>query len=81
MTTAFGAEIQSVQLETGLTVNANDEIFLSPSTAGAGTNVEPTTSGQVVKPIGVIADSSGYVGGSGLGAKMVFQPGPATLIA
>lgn len=81
ITTGDGANIENAQLATGLTLAAGDEIFLSAATAGSGTNVEPTASGEVVIKVGVIKDASGYVGGTGLGAEMILHIEPPTLIA
>lgn len=54
--------VETAQFETGLALAAGDEVYLSPATAGALTNVQPTTTGEVVKVIGVVWDASAYVG-------------------
>lgn len=81
ITTGDGALIQNVQLAAGLTVAFADEVFLSPSVSGSGTNVEPTVAGQVIIKVGEIIDASGYVIGTGLGASMLLRIEPPTLIA
>jgi hypothetical protein len=81
ITTGDGALIESVQLATGLTLAANEDVFLSKDTAGYGTNVEPTGSGEVVIKVGVVKDASTYVGGTGLGAKMILKIETPSLIA
>ncbi len=79
--TGDGAPLATMQLATGLTVNAGDDIYLSDATAGYGTNVAPTTSGRVVRKIAEVKDASGYVSGTGLGATGIQRIGPATVLA
>lgn len=79
--TAYGALIEAMKFVAGLTLAANDEVFLSAATAGRATNVAPSTSGQVVKKIGVVKDAAAYTGSADDPAEIIFQPEPATLIA
>lgn len=77
------SEIQiPIQFETSLTLAANDEVYLSPATAGALTNVKPTASGKVVKVVGRVADVASYAGTAPTDsfAKIVFVPEAASLI-
>lgn len=71
------------QLETGLIVAAGDRLYLSPTTAGALTNIPPSITGDVVKAMGWMVDSSAYVGGVPANSKadIIYQPEPSIEIA
>jgi hypothetical protein len=64
------------QLETGLIVAAGDRLYLSVTTAGALTNIPPSITGDVVKPMGWMVDSSAYVGAVPANSKadIIYQP-------
>jgi hypothetical protein len=79
--TAYGSRITSLKFVAGLTLAANDDVFLSAVTAGRATNVAPTTSGQVVKKVGLVKDATAYAGGADDPADVIFQLEVATLIA
>jgi hypothetical protein len=81
VTTTFGGLIENARLVNGLTPSAGDHVFLSDATAGRGTTVAPTTSGSYIKPVGPIKDASAYVTVTNPFVELIFQPGPATLIA
>lgn len=81
ITTQFGSRITNQKFVAGLTLAANDDVFLSSATAGRATNVAPTTSGQVVKKVGIVKDASTYTGAADDPADIIFQPETATLIA
>lgn len=44
----------------GLTLNAGDVVYLSPSVAGKATNIAPSTPGQFIAPQGFILDPTSY---------------------
>lgn len=50
------------QFEVGLALSEGDQVYLSPLTPGAVTNVQPVTPGQVNKPMGEVFNASAYVG-------------------
>lgn len=79
--TTFGSRITLLKFVSGLTLASNDDVFLSAATAGRATNVAPTTSGQVVKKIGVVKDATAYTGSADDPADVIFQPEVATLLA
>ena len=54
-----------VLLVAGLTLAAGDLVYVS-TTAGRGTNVEPSASGQFIVPVGTVLDAAGYSGAEGL---------------
>jgi hypothetical protein len=81
ITTTFGGLIENFRLVNGLTPTANGEIFLSDATAGRGTTTAPTTSGSVIKKLGIIKDASAYVTVTNPFVEAIFQPEPGTLIA
>lgn len=82
VTTGYGSLVEAAQFVTGLTLAANDEVFLSAVEAGKFTNVKPSGAGQIVKPIGVVKDAASYVGTmeSNSLASIIFQPGLATMV-
>ena len=69
-----------VLFEPSLTLNPNDSVFLSASTPGRATNVAPANSGEVIKLIGILRDTSGYDNISGSAQLIMFRPEPAILI-
>jgi hypothetical protein len=79
--TTYGSRITSLKFVSGLTLASGDEVFLSAATAGRATNVAPTTSGQVVKKVGIVKDATAYTGAADDPADVIFQPEVATLIA
>lgn len=81
ITTQFGSRITNQKFVAGLTLAANDDVFLSAVTAGRATNVAPSASGQVIRKIGIVKDASTYTGSADDPADMIFQPEIATLIA
>jgi hypothetical protein len=52
--------IVSIQLETGLGPTPGDPVYLSSAFAGRGTNVAPSSTGEIVLPLGVIANTTDY---------------------
>lgn len=50
------------QFETGLALTEGDQAYLSVSTPGALTNVQPSTSTNVAKPMGEVFNASAYLG-------------------
>jgi hypothetical protein len=52
--------IVSIQLEPTLTPSPGDPVYLSSAFAGRGTNVAPTGTGEIVLPLGVIANTTDY---------------------
>lgn len=61
--------VETAQFETGLTLAAGDEVYLSSAVAGALTNVQPTTTGEIVKVVGSLWDASAYVGTTAANSK------------
>ena len=55
----------SILLDASLTLSAGDIIYLSKDTAGRGTNVAPSTSGQVSIALGRLLDTTSYNSGAG----------------
>jgi len=81
ITTGFGGLIENARLVNGLSPAANDEIFLSDATPGRATTTAPTSSGSVIKKVGIIKDASAYVTVTNPFVEAIFQPEPGTLIA
>ena len=54
--------LTTIQFETGLALTEGETVFLSPSVAGAATNVAPVIIGTVIKVVAIIVDASGYFG-------------------
>jgi hypothetical protein len=52
--------IVSVQLEAALTPATGDPVYLSVAFAGRGTNVAPSATGEIVLPVGTIANITDY---------------------
>lgn len=59
----------TVQFETGLALSAGAPVYLSLTTAGAVTNVGPSTPGDIYKFLGIVVDATSYVGGTPLNSK------------
>lgn len=55
----------SILLEPSLTLSAGDKIYLSVSTAGRATNVEPSGSGETSLILGRLLDTTSYNGSVG----------------
>lgn len=64
----------------GLTLTAGDTMYLSPTTAGAATNVAPSASGQSIVILGLLQDPTGYNIGTGTALPVLFNPQPPLLI-
>lgn len=54
--------IENQNVESTITVTAGDRLYLSASEAGKVTNVAPSTTGQVVMPVGYARTSNGGAG-------------------
>jgi len=54
--------VETAKFVAGLTLADGEKVYLSAATAGALTNVAPSTAGQVVKHVGYIKDKTGYNG-------------------
>ena len=67
-------------LEPGLTPTAGDTLYLSPTTAGAATNIAPSASGQSIVILGLLQDATGYNAGTGTALPVLFNPQPPLLI-
>lgn len=67
-----GAE--SLLFEPGLTLAAGDIVYLSATTAGRVTNVEPSSSGQFIYQLGTLLDASGYNSGAGSAQRCLWHP-------
>ena len=65
-----------VVMDPGLTVNPGDPLYVSPTNAGNATNVEPTSSGEVIAPIGQVLDILAYSGMMGQTVLMLLDPQP-----
>lgn len=55
----------AIEFDGGLTLDENDPVYLSATTAGRATNVAPSTSGQVVKFLGIVTNAVTYTGTAG----------------
>lgn len=69
---------QRLLFESGLTLTAGDEVFLSASVAGRVTNVQPIVIGQFVEPLGWLNDASDYDSMSGSAQPCVWRPSVAS---
>lgn len=70
-----------VRFESGLTLTAGQEIFLSASTAGSATNVSPSASGNIIQSLGTLKNLLSYDGSSNLLAEVQLIPGTKSGIA
>jgi hypothetical protein len=69
----------TVRLVGSLTVSAGDVIYLS-TTAGSCTNVSPSTSGNVVQPVGYVKDDLTYDGTTDFLVEIIIQIGNRAII-
>lgn len=72
--------ISSGRFESGLTLTDGDEVYLSVGSQGRLTNIQPSTSGQVIQPIGFVKNASGYDGISNLNAILHISRGLRTIL-
>ena len=68
--------IAPVFVQSGLTLTAGDQLFLSPTVAGAATNVAPSSSGQILAPLGVLQSTVGYNSMTGSALPVLWNPYP-----
>lgn len=61
-------------VDSGLTLAAGNTLYLSATTAGRFTNVEPSGAGQFSAPLGYLVSTSGYNSGAGSAQPCVFRP-------
>ncbi len=64
----------SLLFDGGLTLAANDRVFLSDLVAGRVTNVQPSTTGHFIYELGRLLDSTGYNISSGTAQPCVWNP-------
>lgn len=55
----------SIEFDGSLTLDEDDPVYLSATTAGRATNLAPSASGEVVKLMGIVTDASAYGGTPG----------------
>lgn len=71
----------TVRFESGLTLSAGQEIFLSASTSGSATNVRPSSSVNIVQSIGTLKDTLSYNGVGNLFAQVHLIAGTKAAIS
>lgn len=59
-----------VRFESGLSLVAGQEVYLSSTTSGAATNIRPATAGNIIQPIGILKDILSYNGTSNFIAEV-----------
>lgn len=69
-----------VLFESGLTLTANDTIYLSPTTLGRATNVLPITVGEIVAELGTLRSNIGYDNILGNALLILWNPKKPILI-
>lgn len=73
--------VANVRFETGLSLGAGNEVFISATTSGSATNVRPTTSGNIAQSIGFIRDATAYNGVTNLLAEVDLVRGAKAVIS